>query len=170
MCIRDRTLAKLEISLSLKYKTYSDAKANFTISEVEMTRIYTKLQAVEQEYQIIDNALQSTYINLNIKKEAKEKVLQETEFFDPILRAVGGLSDSENIADIKNVTFTTVLTTSTPIAFPVNFIYEYAGQSYEINIIINFDRPKEYIYRRLAQAILEDILASDVSSRKRQTV
>ena len=163
-------LANLEISLSLKYKAYSDAKANFTISEVEMTRIYTKLQAVDQEYQIIDNALQSTYINLNIKKEAKEKVLQETEFFDPILHAVGGLSDSENIVDIKNVTFTTVLTTSTPIAFPVNFIYEYAGQSYEINIIINFDRPKEFIYRRLSQAILEDILGRDVSSRKRQTV
>ena len=163
-------LANLEISLSLKYKAYSDAKANFTISEVEMTRIYTKLQAVEQEYQIIDNALQSTYINLNIKKEAKEKVLQETEFFDPILDAVGDLSDSENIADIKNVTFSTILTTSTPIAFPVNFIYEYAGQSYEINIIINFDRPKVFIYRRLSQAILEDILGSDVSSRKRQTV
>ena len=121
-------LANLEISLSLKYKAYSDTKANFTISEVEMTRIYTKLQAVEQEYQIIDNALQSTYINLNIKKQAKEKVLQETNFFEPIIDVVGGLSDSENIVDIKNVTFTTVLTISTPIAFPVNFIYEYAGQ------------------------------------------
>ena len=163
-------LANLENSLSLKYKAYSDAKANFTISEVEMTRIYTKLQAVEQEYQIIDNALQSTYINLNIRKEAKEKVLQETEVFDSILHAVGGLSDSENIVDITNVTFTTVLTISTPVAFPVNFIYEYSGQSYEINIIINFNRPKEFIYRRLAEAILEDILGSDVSSRKRQTV
>ena len=163
-------LANFEISLSLKYKAYNDAKANFTISEVEMTRIYTKLQAVEQEYIIIDNALQSTYINLNIKKVAKEKVLQETEVFDSILHAVGGLSDSENIVDIKNVTFTTVLATSTPIAFPVNFIYEYAGQSYEINIIINFNRPEEFIYRRLAEAILEDILGSDVSSRKRQTV
>ena len=163
-------LANLEISLSLKYKPYTDAKSNFTISEVEMTRIYTKLQAVEQEYQIIDNALQSTYINLNIKKEAKEKVLQETEFFDPILHAVGGLSDSENIVDIQNVTFTTVLTTSTPIAFPVNFIYEYAGQSYEIDIIINFDRPKQLIYRRIAQAILEHILGIDMSSRKRQAV
>ena len=163
-------LANIENSLTLKYKAYSDAKANFTISEVEMTRIYTKLQAVEQEYIIIDNALQSTYINLNIRKQAKEKVLQETEVFDSILHAVGGLSDSENIVDITNVTFTTVLTTSTPIAFPVNFIYEYSGQSYEINIIINFNRPKEFIYRRLAQAILEDILGSDVSSRKRQTV
>ena len=160
-------LATLNNSLSLKYKAYSDAKANFTISEVEMTRIYTKLQAVEQEYQIIGNALQNTYINLNITKKAKEKVLQETDFFHPILDAVGDLSDSENIIDIKNVTFTTVLTTSTPIAFPVNFIYEYAGQSHQINIIINFDRPKEFIYRRLAQAILEDI---DVSSHKRQAV
>ena len=163
-------LANIENSLTLKYKAYSDAKANFTISEVEMTRIYTKLQAVEQEYIIIDNALQSTYINLNIRKEAKEKVLQETEVFDSILHAVGGLSDSENIVDITNVTFTTVLTISTPIAFPVNFIYEYSGQSYEINIIINFNRPKEFIYRRLAEAILEDIVGSDVSSRKRQTV
>ena len=163
-------LANLNNSLSLKYKAYSDAKANFIISEVEMTRIYTKLQAVEQEYKIIDNALQNTSINLNIKKEAKEKVLQATEFFHPILHVVGDLSDSENIVDIKNVTFTTVLTTSTLIAFPVNFIYEYAGQSYEINIIIDFNRPKEFIYRRLAQAILEDILGSDVSSRKKQAV
>ena len=164
-------LANSEISLSSKYKAYRDAKANFIISEVEMTRIYTKLQAVVQEYQIIDNALQSTYINLmNIKKDAKEKVLQEMKFFDPILHVVGGLSDSENIVDIKNVTFTTVLTTSTPIAFPVNFIYEYAGQSYEINIIIDFNKPEEFIYRRLAQAILEDILGSNVLSRKRQAV
>ena len=168
--IMQEALANLEISLSLKYKAYIDTKANFTISEVEMTRIYTKLQAVEQEYQIIDNALQSTYINLNIKKQAKEKVLQETKFFDPILHVVGGLSDSENIVYLKNVTFTTVLTTSTPIVFPVNFIYEYAGQSYEINIIIDFNRPKEFIYRRLAQAILEDILGRDNSSRKRQAV
>ena len=163
-------LVNLNNSLSLKYKAYIDAKANFIISEVEMTRIYTKLQAVEQEYQIIDNALQSTSINLNIKKQAKEKVLQETKFFDPILYVVGGLSDSENIVYLKNVTFTTVLTTSTPIVFPVNFIYEYAGQSYEINIIINFNRPKEFIYHRLAQAILEDILGRDNSSRKRQAV
>ena len=75
-------LANLENSLSLKYKAYIDAKANFTISEVEMTRIYKKLQAVDQEFQIVDNALQSTYINLNIKKQAKDKILQETEFFD----------------------------------------------------------------------------------------
>ena len=163
-------LANLNNSLSLKYKAYSDAKANFIISEVEMTRIYTKLQAVEQEYKIIDNALQNTSINLNIKKEAKEKVLQATEFFHPILDAVGDVNDSENIVDIKNVTFTTVLTTSTFIAFPVNFIYEYAGQSYEINITIDFNRPKEFIYRRLAQEILEDILGSDVSSHKKQAV
>ena len=87
-----------------------------------------------------------------------------------IINVVGVLSDSEKIADIKNVTFTTLLITSTPIAFPVNFIYEYAGQSHQINIVINFDRPKEFIYSRLAQTILEDILGSHVSSRNRQTV
>ena len=167
---RQTALANIESTLSLLYQTYSEAKMNFTISEVEMTRINANLHAVEQEYKLINNAIQTTQLNLNIRKKAKEIILQETEIFNPILTTMTNLVDSEEIVQVKNVTFDIVLNTSTPISFPVSFTYVHASQSYELSVIIDFAKPREYIYRRVSEEISKDILRNYASLRKRQAI
>ena len=147
--------------LQVKHKEYIIASENFTETEIELTKLETKLFVIKQELQLLEDARRNAFDMREIREKARNSVQNLTQIYNEL--TVDPMAQFK----ILNVSFQLTLTNTTPVAFPIDVLVEFNGQIRGISVVVNFQNSLESIYRQVSVKIIKTILESG-SRRKRE--
>lgn len=157
LCLKEQQQRLGELALldlQLKQEQYSRAKSNFTVSEIKLAKVESKLFIIKQELNLLGDAKKKAFDMKEFRKRTMSTLHNMTDVYNQLL--VNSSYTNINFK-ILNISFDIVLTNVTPVAFPVTFLVEYNREVKEIDLIVNFQNPLELIYRQVSVNILDNI-------------
>ncbi len=148
--------------LQVKHREYTIASDNFTETEIELTKLETKLFVIKQELQLLEDARRNAFDMREIRQKARNSVQNLTQVYNELV------VDPMTQFEILNVSFQLTLTNTTPVAFPIDILVEFNGQIRGISVVVNFQNSLESIYRQVSVKIIKTMLESAGTRRKRE--
>ena len=162
-----RAIGRTGSDLSANYSVYTQIMSNVTMAEMKVSAKQAEIAGIQQELNIISSAQDSAQLGYNISQKENSTVYAETQSLVSLVERVDTYGAGQ-LLEIQTLSYNVTVTTQTPVAFPVLITYNkpYKEQSGQITVVINFDAPKLFTMRSLA----EDLMSQFTESRsKRQS-
>ena len=148
-------------SLQLQYDEYSTAITDFVTSEIRLVTIEAKLFVLKQELMLLEDAKENAFDIKDIRETAEQTITNLTEVYNSL--------DSNVQLKILNISFDIIITDTTPVSFPLQFLVECEENIREITVIVDFQKSLESIYRHVSVEIMANIVSGS-RLRKRRDV
>lgn len=154
-------LLQLDDKVAELYADFSKARINYTISELKVVEIEIQRSVLQQEAKLLQLAYESALVTTNIASQNLQAVMKQTEEYNNLIQLFSTFSDAMDIVHISKLAFNVSIADETPVVIPVVVTYDtpYTNQSYQVSIVINFDRSIEFILKTTAEEILEHFMS-----------
>ena len=154
-------------ALSQSYATYTQAKANATMAELQVSAKVAEIASIQQELNLINSAHESAQIGYNISLNEHSAVFQQTESKIPLVQLHDTYGASQLLL-VQQLFFNVTVTTETPVIFPVLMNYDtpYSSQSNQRMTVINFEAPKDLTLRGIAGELVSQITEGGVGRKR----
>ena len=152
--------------LYIQYQEYSNAVENLTKSEIQLATIEAKLFVMKQELLLLEDAKYNAFIRKDTRNTMEQTITNLTEQY---MTQTNFSLNSISQFKILNISFDIILTNTTPVSFPLQFLVEYEEDVREITVIVDFQKSLESIYRYVSVELSANIL-SETGMRKKRDI